>query len=45
MDVYRTVMAARSYLSSDPWVRCYLYGPGEGEGGPKTLTTAPNPAG
>ena len=43
MDVCRTVMPGREYVSSDHWVRCHLYGPGEGQDGPKTPATAPNP--
>jgi peptide/nickel transport system ATP-binding protein len=47
LDVCRTVMPGREYVSSDHWVRCHLYGPGEGQDGPKTPATAPNspPAG
>lgn len=31
MDVCRSVMPGRTYLESSHWVRCHLYGAGEGE--------------
>ena len=51
MDICRSVMPGREYLTGtsagsssgkDHWVRCHLYGPGEGKDGPKTPATAPN---
>jgi peptide/nickel transport system ATP-binding protein len=43
MDVCRTVMPGREYVTGDHWVRCHLHGPGEGQDGPKTPATAPSP--
>ena len=35
MDVCRTVMPGREYVKADHWVRCHLFGPGNGQDGPK----------
>jgi peptide/nickel transport system ATP-binding protein len=40
MDVCRTVMPGREYVRTGHWVRCHLYGPGEGRDRPNT----PGPA-
>ena len=44
MDICKKVMPGKETLGPDHWVRCHLYGPGEGGEGEKDKVAAANPA-